>query len=88
MYAMATIELARRENALTLPATAIVRDGNAIYCYCVENDTAKRRAVQLGIRSGPDFEVIGGLDEQKSIVLLHPETLIDGQPLAIESPNK
>ncbi len=88
MYAMATIELAHRENALTMPATAIVRDGNVTYCYCVENDTAKRCAVKLGIRGGPDFEVIGGLDEQQSIVLVHPETLIDGQSLAIESPNK
>ncbi len=88
MYAMATIELAHRENALTVPATAIVRDGNATYCYCVENDTAKRCSVQLGIRSGPDFEVIGGLDEQQSVVLLHPETLIDGQPVAAGSPNK
>jgi RND family efflux transporter MFP subunit len=88
MYATAMIELAHRENALTLPATAIVRDGNATYCYSVENGTAKRRSVQLGIRSGPDFEVIGGLDGQQSVVLLHPETLIDGQPVAIESPNK
>jgi len=29
MYAMATIELAHRENTLTVPATAIARDGNA-----------------------------------------------------------
>ena len=88
MYAMATIELAHRENALTVPATAIMHDGNATYCYCVENDTAKRCAVQLGIRSGPDFEVTGGLDEQQSVVLLHPETLTDGQPVAAGSPNK
>jgi multidrug efflux pump subunit AcrA (membrane-fusion protein) len=88
MYAMATIELAHRENALTVPATAIVRDGNTTYCYCVENDAAKRCAVQLGIRSGSDVEVISGLDEQQSVVLLHPETLADGQPIAIDSTKK
>ncbi len=83
MYATGTIEMARRENALTIPATAIIYDGNATFCYSVENGKVERRSVQLGIRSGQDVEVLKGLDGVNQIVLIHTESLMPGQAVEV-----
>ena len=79
MYATVAIELARREGALTLPNTAILRDANGTYCYVVEEGKVVRRALQPGIRSGPETEVLGGVSEEDEVVTLHPEALTEGQ---------
>ncbi len=87
MYATGTIELARRENTLTVPATAILRNGIAAYCTIVENGKAERRPVQLGLRSGSDVEVLGGLKEDDLIVMLHAESLAAGQAVEASEPS-
>lgn len=79
MYATGTIEFARRENVLVLPATAIVRDGTATYCWTVTNNKLDRKPVQLGIRSGSEVEVQGGLDENTPVVLQPTASLTAGQ---------
>lgn len=78
MYATATIELVRRDNALTVPETAILREGGSTYCNCVQNGKIKRQSVQLGKRGGPDVEILGGLNESDEIVLTRTESLKEG----------
>ena len=48
---------------------------------------AIRLATQLGIRSRPDVEVLGGLNGQNVIVLLRPESLVAGQQVEESKPN-
>jgi RND family efflux transporter MFP subunit len=86
MYAMATIELARRENALTLPAAAIVRDGPQTFVATVSDGTAARRPVKLGLRAGPDVEILEGVDEHASVVQIRAESLADGQRVEVIAP--
>jgi RND family efflux transporter MFP subunit len=79
MYALVTIRLDRRDNAVTLPVTAIVRDGRDAYCCCVDSGKIDRRAVQLGLRSGSDVEVVSGLDADHVVVLMQADALQQGQ---------
>lgn len=79
MYATGTIELVRRENALAVPATAIVRDGNASYCWTVVDGKLDRTPVQLGVRSGAEVEVLSGIDESSSVVIQPTGALATGQ---------
>ena len=79
MYATATIELAHRKKALAIPETAVLREGAATYCNCVRNGKIERHAVQLGIRSGSDVEVLSGLKEEDEVVLTRAESLTAGQ---------
>ena len=85
MYATGVIKLDHRPNALTLPVTAVVRVGNDAYCCLVEKGKIVRRQIELGLRSGPDVEVLHGIDESNVVVLVRPEGLADGQAVEVIS---
>jgi RND family efflux transporter MFP subunit len=86
LYATAAIELARRENVLSLPVTAIVRVDEQSLVNEVKDGKVVRRPVKLGLRSGSDVEVLEGLDEQAIIVQIRGKSLIEGQPVASIQP--
>lgn len=88
MYATAQLQLEEVADALTVPATAIVRDGAATFCCVVENGVVARRPVELGLRVGPDIEVRSGLSEQDSIVLARAGNLQPGQSVEVVSTDK
>jgi membrane fusion protein (multidrug efflux system) len=79
MYATGVIQLDRREQALTLPASAIVRKGAEASCMVVERGIAMLRPVELGLRVGGDVEIVSGLTEASDVVTIRPESLADGQ---------
>lgn len=88
MYATAVIELVRRDNALTVPETAILREGVNTYCNCVRNGKVKRQSVQLGKRGGTDVEILSGLNEDDEVVLTRSDTLSENQAVEASSTNK
>jgi HlyD family secretion protein len=89
MYATGAIEMARRENALAIPSTAVVRDGSATLCCVVTEGKVERRPIKLGIRSGPDVEVLEGLSGDEAVVQIRAESLTAGQAVeASAAPSK
>ena len=88
MYAIGVIELDRRDQALTLPATAIMRNGAETSCMVVENGKAVRLPIEAGLRVGPDTEIIGGVTEAHDVVTVRPEALIQGQSVQPLTPPK
>jgi RND family efflux transporter MFP subunit len=88
MYATGVIELDRRDQALTLPATAIMRNGAEISCMVVESGKAVRVPIEAGLRVGPDTEIIGGLTEAHEVVTVRPEALSQGQAVQPLTPSK
>jgi RND family efflux transporter MFP subunit len=83
MYAQVTILLDQRENVLTLPVTALVREGPDTFCCRVSSGKIERRRVELGLRSGDEIEVLSGLDENHVVVLARPESLRQGQAVEV-----
>lgn len=83
MYAMVTILLDQRNDVLTLPAAAIVREGSDTFCCRVVSGKIDRMKVELGLRSGDEVEVVSGLDESQLVVLARPESLKQGQPVDV-----
>ncbi len=88
MYATATILLDKRDNALVLPATAIVQDGLQPYCWCVESGKAVRHNVTLGLRSGAEVEVLKGIDVNSMVVLSRGEALQPGENIEALTPKE
>jgi RND family efflux transporter MFP subunit len=88
MYASATILLEQRENVLALPVTAIVRDGSQAFCWCVESGKTVRHNVELGLRSGPEVELLSGIDDKCTVAMARAETLHDNQPVEIIPPKE
>jgi RND family efflux transporter MFP subunit len=85
MYATAAILLEQRDDALTVPVTAIVREGQSTFCCLVESGKIQRASVKLGIKSGSDVEVLEGLDADQTVVLARADSLKDGQPVEVIS---
>jgi RND family efflux transporter MFP subunit len=83
MYAKVDILLSQRDDVLTLPATAIVRDGGATYCCLVVSGKIDRRKVEVGLRSGADVEIRSGLDADETVVLARADSLVQGQSVEV-----
>jgi RND family efflux transporter MFP subunit len=82
MYATARLTLDQREEALTLPSAALVRQGNEAFCYRLVDGKAMKTPVQLGIRVGDDFEITSGLSDNDRVILNKASSLKDGQAVA------
>lgn len=68
---------------LQVPANAIFRQGDAWGVFAIENGFARRRAVELGHRTGLAAEVLKGL-KAGDVVISHPdETVDDGKQVAV-----
>lgn len=86
MYATAAIELQRQENALALPAAAVMRNGDEAYCWVVESGAVQRRNLELGLRSGPEVEVKSGIEENDLVVLARVDLLKPEQKVEVIAP--
>lgn len=86
MYATVAIRLAERPDAIVVPMSAVIREGNATYCMLIASGKAQRTPIELGMRSGSEVEVISGLDVDDVVVVKLPETLKSGQPAAPAPP--
>jgi RND family efflux transporter MFP subunit len=70
MYANTYLQLAHRENVLTIPIVAVQGNGNTGVVYVLNADNrAEQRTVQLGLRGSTLVEVISGLQEGDRILL-------------------
>lgn len=83
MYASVSILLDQRENVLTLPLTAIVREGHDAFCCRVESGKILRVPVKLGLKVGNEVEILEGLEADQTVVLARAEALKDGQPVEV-----
>src|SRR6185295_15522356 len=86
MYAKVDILLDQRNDVLTLPTTAIVRDGSATFCCIVEDGKIDRKKIELGLRSGGDVEVLSGVGPDQLVVLARADSLIQGQSVQVIAP--
>lgn len=83
MFATVSILLAERADVLTLPVTAIVRDGPDNFCCQVISGRIQRTPLILGLRSGKEVEILSGLQGDETVVLVRADTLQDGQAVEV-----
>jgi HlyD family secretion protein len=83
LFATAKITLQEQKDALTLPATAVVRQGKEAFCYKLIGGKAAKTPIQVGIKVGDDFEVTGGVADGDLVILNKAASLKDGQPVEI-----
>jgi RND family efflux transporter MFP subunit len=81
MYATVTIERDRRNNALVIPVTAMFNKNNETCVSSVISGKVEVKPVRLGLRSGPEIEVLDGLDAESVVVLTQGDKLEHGQPV-------
>jgi RND family efflux transporter MFP subunit len=86
MYATVAIGLERRENAIMLPVSAIIREGDSASCCAVVENRIDRRTVELGLVSGKEIEISSGIDADDLVVLKEAGKLKHGQAVEVSSP--
>jgi HlyD family secretion protein len=79
LYAYATIIAEEHKDALTVPTTAVVKDGGKSFCVAVVGGHARRREIKVGLVEGKRTEVLSGLDEGERVVEANAASLTDGQ---------
>jgi len=80
MYANAYMQLAHRENVLTIPIVAVQRIGNTGTVLVLNaNHQVEQRSVQLGLRGSTLVEVTNGLQAGDHVVLGDASNYHDGE---------
>ncbi len=86
MYASVTITLDQRNDVVALPLTAIIRKEEANSCCIVKDNKIEIRPVVLGLRSGPEVEILSGVQPGEIVVMARGEGLVEGQAVAVIAP--
>ena len=83
MFGRIRIEYDQRANALVIPRTALLEDGNAPAVYTVKGGKATRTALQLGYVDGEWVEVRGGLQQGEPVVVAGKAALREGSAVQV-----
>jgi RND family efflux transporter MFP subunit len=68
MYAMVSLEMNRRPDALTVPTAAVGADGDGNFVYTITDNRITRLAVKTGLTDNGRIEVTTGLSEETPVV--------------------
>lgn len=72
------IVVAEAPDALKIPTSALFREGDRWAVYVVDNDRARRTLVTIGLQTGQEAEVTGGIAEGTRVILHPGDALSDG----------
>lgn len=87
MYATAEIEVARRADALSLPKSAILKQGADSFALGISSDNKiAKLPIKTGIVAGTDVEIISGLTGDESLIGANLAAYKDGQAVEIVKP--
>ena len=70
--------LAEKNGALTIPLSALYRDGDGWAVYRINDARARHTAVQTGLRTATDVEITAGLANGDRVILQPDESIHDG----------
>jgi len=78
MFARFTVAYEEHENALMIPVDALVAEDDDVTVYVVEDGAVSRRSVRTGIEADGKVEIVDGLDDHESVVVVGHSGLRDG----------
>ena len=83
MYATVRIGIERKDDALLVPADAVlIEKANAAVFTLVETK-AKKVSVKIGFNNGKHVEILSGLGSGVPVIMLGKRPLADGQPVNV-----
>ncbi len=78
MFGRFNIAYEKHADALLIPAAALLQEDSETVVYVVNDGSASRRAIEVGIQSDGFVEVLSGLDANEKIVVAGQNGLRDG----------
>ena len=85
MFGRFSIAYEQHPDALVVPAAALLDDDEQSVVYVVTDDKVVRRAVETGIRTNGQIEILDGLAENEQIVVVGQGGLRDGSKILASS---
>jgi len=82
MFMGVSIVLEERRS-IGVPEVAVINEGDRAYVFVAEEETARRRDVEIGLRQGDSVEVLSGLDEGQPVIVSGIQSLGDGEPIEV-----
>jgi len=79
MWATVEIELQKKENALLIPAEALVAEKNKMSIFVVRDNKALKVPVTTGFDDGVNVEILKGCGPNDSVIVAGKQSVIDGQ---------
>jgi membrane fusion protein (multidrug efflux system) len=81
MYALVNVEVERHENALLIPATALVTEKTKTSVFLLDQNKAKKVPVKIGFNDGMSVEILDGIRPGQPVIVVGKLSLNDGQPV-------
>lgn len=78
MFVRVTLQFVDEENALTIPATAIVAEKNQTFVYCVEKNIARKKPIVIGKDDGVHPVIAQGLTGNELVIISGKESVVEG----------
>ena len=88
MYATAVIAVEKKDNALLIPAEALVVEKVRNSVFTIVDKKAKKVPVKVGFTDGGSVEILEGLPPDKAVITVGKQNLNDGQPVIVKVPAK
>ncbi len=86
MYATVQLVLQERSDALVVPLSAIVRDGETPCCWVVRQGHLARTPVSLGVQTSDEVEITSGLSGEEQVVQNPSAALQEGIAAQVVEP--
>jgi membrane fusion protein (multidrug efflux system) len=83
MYAMIKVGVEKHTNALLIPAEALVMEKANAFTFVADGGKARKTAVKIGFNDGAKVEVLNGLTENESVILVGKMALADKQAVNV-----
>lgn len=74
----------KSSGGLTLPLEAVYYDGGNAYVYIYENGKAKKAAVEAGISSDQQIEILSGISAADQVIVTWSSSLRDGAAVTLK----
>ena len=84
MYATAVIAVEKKDNALLIPAEALVVEKVRNSVFTIVDKKAKKVPVKVGFTDGGSVEILEGLPPDKAVITVGKQNLNDGQPVIVK----
>lgn len=83
MYATVKMGIERKDDALLVPADAVLMEKANASVFTVVDNKAKKVPVKIGFNDGKQVEILSGLGSGNPVIVLGKRTLAEGQPVNV-----
>lgn len=81
----AQIEIERRDAVLSVPRSAVLREGEQAYAFVINGTTARRASLKTGLDDGARVEIVSGLRAGDRVVIEGNYQLEDGMTVSVQA---